>query len=218
MEEDDKFLLVLFENKKMTFREVSPSHIPNPNRAQTILAELIKKKLIQQETKKWKRGQKKIYSLTEKGKKEVLQITVRNVSKGLQDIVRFTSTLAESEEMQEYYTNLSESFFSKVYDAITDPEKLPKMSLSLYDDFYGETIKICANIHKIHCNSNKFKDYDSYVTISGPNSAHLINAKIVDILKVQMVDFQCRLSPEMTLQFEKGINKLYSELWPKLKS
>ena len=90
---ENTVLSAVFNNEKMGFREIFPNYISNPNTAQEIIAELIKKELLQQEHTKWNRGQKKIYSLTEKGKLHCLQLDVTNIIESLKRLQSSSSWL-----------------------------------------------------------------------------------------------------------------------------
>lgn len=122
--EQNNLMLKLLEKESMHFQEVVDTCIPNRKRAQTILAELIKKKLIQQETKKWKRGQKIIYSLTEKGKLHCLQLDISRINESLKRLQLDSSWLRSNpSSIKEAITNQRIDIFLKNFNGkILTPE------------------------------------------------------------------------------------------------
>ena len=150
MEEVDKLLLALFEKKKMTFREIFPVHIPNPNRAQTILTELIKKKLIQQEIKNWRPGQKKSYCLTEKGELHCQQLDINNINESLKRLQSMSSALrSNSSGIKEAINNQRMGIFLKNFNG---KESTPELHSEFFNKMRAPDVPlldIFRNMHEI---------------------------------------------------------------------
>jgi hypothetical protein len=104
--EADKLLLELVKEEKMDFNEVA-EFIHSRNRAQTILANLLRKRLINQEPKNWRLGQKKIYSLTEKGLLHCNQLEINTINESIKRLQSISTGLRSNP------SNIKEALFNQ---------------------------------------------------------------------------------------------------------
>ena len=100
--ESDNLLSKLLETERMDFNEVA-RFILNRNRAQKIIAGLLRKKLINQDPKNWRPGQKKFYSLTEKGELQAYRLDISNINKSLRRLQKISSGLLSDRNLMSEY-------------------------------------------------------------------------------------------------------------------
>jgi predicted transcriptional regulator len=107
MEQNNVILILLrhpkeVENKGTTFQWIMENAgILNRNRCRKVLTNMQSTGLIQEDPQNWKKGQKKWFSLTEKGKNKGAQLAVENINQGL-SILEQLSIELNPEKVSEY--------------------------------------------------------------------------------------------------------------------
>src|ERR1039457_373008 len=106
--EENRVLLSLLrnpkaiENKITTFQWIiDESGISNRNRCRAILSNLVKQGFIREEPENWKVGQKKLFSLTDRGKSIGIQKAAADINESM-DILEGLSSGVDPAQFREY--------------------------------------------------------------------------------------------------------------------
>src|ERR1035437_4396058 len=190
--EQNNLMLKLFEKESMHFQEVVDTCIPNRKRAQAIQAELIKKKLIQQENKNWCPGQKKIYSLTEKGVLHCHQLDINRINESLKRLQLSSSWLRSNpSRIKEALTNQRNDIFLKNFSG-------KKLTTEQERDFFTKMrapdaplLDIFRNMHEIirqeFVELFKNKELSTSATVIKDGAMYLVKAE--DLKSDKLIPF-----------------------------
>jgi predicted transcriptional regulator len=122
--EEDNILLALLKNpdvvtgEKSTFQWIVDTAVPNRNRCRAILTDLKKRKIVKEEPEGWKKGQRKWFSLTEKGKNNGLQLVANNINQLLSILEAVATTVVPEEFRKDYDLK-----FEELWDRMVSNEK-----------------------------------------------------------------------------------------------
>jgi DNA-binding PadR family transcriptional regulator len=141
-----RILELLFEKKKMNYRDITDSGI-HPNIARRELDKLIRKRLVIEEGREnWKRGKKLFYSLTKKGRETYIHAVFDSASKALKAIQQITDImLSDPKQLIDW----KKARFSRIKALKTsEPKTVEELNVEMYQ-IHGPLHEGYKNLHKI---------------------------------------------------------------------
>jgi predicted ArsR family transcriptional regulator len=152
MDAQTRILKLLFEKKKMNYRDITDTGI-HPNVARRELDQLIRKRLVKEEGREnWKRGKKLFYSLTEKGRTAYIHVAFDAVDKALRDVKEISDViLLDPKKLEEWRKMSNEAFYAiKITENMPLEERI-KTFKTEHERIYGPLNESYKNLHAIIC-------------------------------------------------------------------
>jgi len=183
-EKTKKMLLALTEAEKMTYQQIVNLGF-NRNYARKRLNELIEQSFIHEEGRKtWKPGKKLFYSITSKGRKEVLNLTLNNINEGLTVIQKIGYSFLD--KGKEWRKVTRKAYFDvKITENMTLEERI-----KAFDDVYVKTDKRLVEaykiMHKLFCQfllPSQIGDFSAAIGFSERGDLYFIPIKLFEELK-----------------------------------
>lgn len=164
--------LVVVANQSTFQWIVDTANIPNRNRCRTRLTELKKKKLIKEEPENniWRKGRKKWFSLTEKGKNKALEIIADQINESLNALEIIIKDVDPIEFEKEYNAKKQEYWSNMVNNRNKFKGKQFHEKVDVFIHEQAKPIEpIFKTLEKLHEVLTYFRmgvnDYNKYTTI-----------------------------------------------------
>jgi hypothetical protein len=169
----------IVEKRQSTFQwVVNTSSIPNRNRCRATLNELKKQKLMREEPeiKNWKIGQKKWFSLTEKGRNKGLKLVVDEINQGLSILESLTSTLDPVKIRKDIDLEIDSLWELMLNDERPFEEKSFSEKVEYFNRRQSETARpLFESLRRLHKILTNFRtgevDYSQYITVVRGNGS-----------------------------------------------
>ena len=147
-------LKFLFINQEITYRDLigSDDVSLSPNIARQELNELIHKGFIKEEGRKSWKGDKKLYSLTEKGREEYICITFDSLNKALKDVKDISDSVrSDPKNIEEWTKMIRKAFLETKNTEDTPVDERIKTVVTETRRIYGPLLETYKNLHNMIC-------------------------------------------------------------------
>jgi predicted ArsR family transcriptional regulator len=146
----DEILSALLEQDRMDYQEICNLGIRRQD-ARVRLDGLKKKGFVLEEgRKKWKRGKKLFYSLTEKGREECFRQALDNIKQGLEDLERITASLFSDPKRLVVWRNSAKEAIRKIAKNDRIPlQKRVELTATVREESFGSLRNALRTMHQI---------------------------------------------------------------------